>query len=104
VRPLPRDGHGLRRHTADGDLRPADEDEEVSDDDDVVGFAGNEIDLSDEVRDEILLAMPLKPLCKDDCQGLCPVCGGNRNTVPCTCEADRRQAASQFAALGKLKI
>jgi uncharacterized protein len=84
---------------------PADEDdEELADDPDFVGFAGNEIDLSDELRDEILLAMPLKPLCKDDCQGLCPVCGGNRNVAPCTCETEQRQVASQFAALGKLKI
>lgn len=84
---------------------PADEDdEELGDDADVVGFAGNEIDLSDEVRDEILLAIPLKPLCSESCRGLCPVCGGNRNTVPCTCESDQRQASSQFAALGKLKV
>jgi uncharacterized protein len=84
---------------------PADEDdEELADDADVVGFAGNEIDLSDEVRDEFLLAIPLKPLCSEACRGLCPVCGGNRNAVPCTCEADNRQAVSKFAALGKLKI
>jgi uncharacterized protein len=83
---------------------PADEDEEVGDDAEVVGFGGNEIDLSDEVRDEILLAIPLKPLCSEDCQGLCSVCGGNRNVTPCTCEAEQRRAASQFASLGKLKI
>lgn len=82
----------------------ADEDEDVGDDADVVGFAGNEIDLSDEVRDEILLAIPLKPLCSESCLGLCAVCGGNRNTVPCNCEVEQKQAASQFAALGKLKI
>jgi uncharacterized protein len=84
---------------------PADEDDEaVGDDADVVGFGGNEIDLSDEVRDEILLAIPLKPLCSEGCQGLCSVCGGNRNVTPCTCEADQKRAASQFASLGNLKI
>jgi uncharacterized protein len=82
---------------------PADEDEELEDAD-VVGFAGNEIDLSDEVRDEILLAIPLQVLCQESCRGLCPVCGGNRNKVPCQCEEEQRQAASRFAALGKLKI
>lgn len=81
-----------------------DDDEDVGDDADVVGFAGNEINIADEVRDEILLAIPLKPLCSETCQGLCVVCGGNRNVVPCTCEADQRRAASQFATLGKLKI
>ncbi|HVU49395.1 MAG TPA: DUF177 domain-containing protein [Polyangia bacterium] len=84
---------------------PADEGEEVGEDDgDIVGFAGNEIVLDDELRDEILLALPVQVLCAESCQGLCPVCGGNRNTVPCQCEAERRQSASQFAALGKLKI
>jgi uncharacterized protein len=84
---------------------PADEDdEEIADDEDVVGFAGNEIALDDELRDEILLALPLQVLCQESCRGLCPVCGGNRNANPCDCEAQQRQAQSQFAALGKLKI
>jgi uncharacterized protein len=84
---------------------PADEDdEELDEDDDVIGFAGREIDVSDEVRDEILLALPLKPLCDESCRGLCPVCGGNRNTVRCECEAEQRHATSRLAALGKLKI
>jgi uncharacterized protein len=83
---------------------PADEDEDLGDDADVIGFAGNEIDLADEVRDEILLALPFKPLCQDACRGLCSVCGGNRNTSPCDCEERNRQAASRLAALGDLKI
>jgi len=83
---------------------PADEDEDLGDDADVVGFAGNEIVLDEELRDEILLAIPLQVLCTESCRGLCAVCGGNRNLVPCTCEEERRQSASRFAALGKLKI
>jgi uncharacterized protein len=85
---------------------PADEDDEelAEDDGDVVGFAGNEIALDEEVRDEILLGIPLQVLCSEACKGLCPVCGGNRNAVPCQCEAERRESASRFAALGKLKV
>jgi uncharacterized protein len=83
---------------------PADEDEDLGEDADVVGFAGGEINVADEVRDEILLAVPLQTLCSDSCRGLCAVCGGNRNVVACECEADARAAASRFAALGKLKI
>jgi uncharacterized protein len=84
---------------------PADEGDDVGEDDaDVVGFPGNEIVLDDELRDEILLAIPVQVLCEEACKGLCPVCGGNRNTVPCQCAAERRESASQFAALGKLKI
>lgn len=80
------------------------EDDEIDEADDVIAFGGNEIDLSDEIRDEILLALPLQPLCSEACRGLCPICGGNRNAVACECEAEQRQAASRFAALGKLKI
>jgi uncharacterized protein len=83
---------------------PADEGEDLGDDADVVGFAGNEIDVGDEIRDEIVLAIPLKPLCTETCRGLCSVCGGNRNTSPCDCEERERQAASRFAAIGNLKI
>jgi len=56
------------------------------------------------LRDEILLAIPVQVLCSESCRGLCAVCGGNRNAIPCTCEEERRQSASRFATLGKLKI
>lgn len=74
------------------------------DDPDVIFFAGNEIDVSDEIRDEILLALPVGPLCQPECRGLCPVCGGNRNVTPCDCEERARVAGSKLAALGRLKV
>jgi uncharacterized protein len=85
---------------------PADEDDdELDGETDVVGFQGGQIDVSEPVRDEILLALPVKPLCADACKGLCAVCGGNRNATPCDCEELQRQSGSRFAAsLGKLKI
>ena len=43
----------------------------------------------DWVREELLLALPDNPLCKVDCLGICPVCGNNRNSNPCTC-ADKK--------------
>lgn len=76
----------------------------VEDDDpDVVVFPGAEIEIDDELRDEILLSIPLGPVCREGCRGLCPVCGGNRNLSPCDCEERQRMASSKFAALGKLK-
>jgi uncharacterized protein len=45
------------------------------------------IDLGALVREQLNLALPMKPLCREDCQGLCPVCGANRNTTSCDCEA-----------------
>jgi uncharacterized protein len=71
---------------------------------DVVVFPGGEIDISDEVRDEIVLAIPLGPVCSETCRGLCPVCGGNRNLTACDCEERQRQGQSKFAELAKLKI
>ncbi|MCM8766104.1 MAG: DUF177 domain-containing protein [Candidatus Omnitrophica bacterium] len=45
------------------------------------------IDTTDDLRQEIILDYPLKPLCKPDCQGLCPKCGGNLNRGECKCIA-----------------
>lgn len=80
-----------------------DDDEEASDDGELVAFSGGVIDVGREVRDEILLALPISPLCRADCAGLCPVCGGNRNERPCDCEERRLRAQSKFALLEKLK-
>lgn len=58
------------------------EDEEVQ----LIAPDANTIDLTEDVRQFILLALPQKMLCKEDCGGLCPVCGINRNHAPCECE------------------
>ena len=50
-------------------------------------FDGETIELDDLVKEEILLALPGHILCREDCQGLCPVCGIDRNTATCNCEA-----------------
>jgi len=57
---------------------------------------GDEIDLIDVVREQILLNLPEQVLCKEDCKGLCPQCGANRNLIDCDCgkdEIDPRWAA-----------
>lgn len=43
------------------------------------------IELDPEIREEIILDYPIKPLCKPDCKGLCPRCGANLNEGGCTC-------------------
>lgn len=45
----------------------------------------NVIDITDNLREEIILSYPLKPLCRSDCQGLCPNCGQNLNKARCNC-------------------
>lgn len=47
-----------------------------------------QIDLREVVREQLLLAIPEQIFCKDDCKGLCPQCGGNRNLIDCSCEKD----------------
>lgn len=60
---------------------PADGDSE----DERHAVAGEEIILDPWIRQDVLLALPYRPLCRQDCAGLCPVCGGNRNIFPCQC-------------------
>jgi uncharacterized protein len=47
----------------------------------------DEVDLEPLVRDAVLLELPQAPLCRTDCQGLCPFCGANRNEEACGCKA-----------------
>ena len=49
----------------------------------------HEIDLSEDIRDLLVLAIPAKLLCREDCQGLCAGCGANLNTESCRCAATR---------------
>jgi uncharacterized protein len=48
-----------------------------------------EIDLTDDIRDLLLLSLPVKLLCKEDCRGLCTGCGANLNVEECRCAAKR---------------
>jgi DUF177 domain-containing protein len=48
-------------------------------------YQGDGILLEDMVREQVLLAVPLKMLCREDCQGLCPQCGKNLNSGSCSC-------------------
>jgi uncharacterized protein len=56
-----------------------------ADDLDVDFYDNDEIDVARLVDNEATLALPMKPLCRDDCRGLCPACGVNRNVATCTC-------------------
>lgn len=62
-----------------------------SDDDDFVILpkTSGDYDISDRIREAILLELPLKPLCSEDCRGLCPMCGVNLNETDCDCTPDK---------------
>ncbi len=69
-------------------VAPASDDEEQelqADDVGVSFYKDDEIDLGDLVREQFYLALPMKPLCRPDCRGLCAVCGVNRNRETCNC-------------------
>jgi len=86
---------GARKAAAD----TGEDDVEAPVDEDVLGLAeyrDEKIDLGEVVREQLYLALPMKPLCREDCKGLCPVCGVNRNRETCTCQqewVDPRMAA-----------
>jgi uncharacterized protein len=68
--------------------RPEDQEDEVelSDREVVVGYYdADRLDLGDVAREQIFLSLPLKPLCREDCRGLCPTCGKNLNDGDCGC-------------------
>ena len=64
-------------------------------------YLGDTIDLSEEVRQSLILEIPNWPLCSEECKGLCPQCGGNRNVVDCDCQISE-ESSSPFAALADL--
>jgi uncharacterized protein len=49
-------------------------------------FDGAVVDIDELVREQLLLALPAQVLCREDCKGLCPVCGGDRNLKDCQCQ------------------
>jgi uncharacterized protein len=61
----------------------ADEDFETS------YYRDDQINLNELLREQFYLALPMKPLCAEDCRGLCPQCGTNLNTGSCTCVTAR---------------
>jgi uncharacterized protein len=65
-------------------------------------YTGEVLDLESIVREQLILMLPLKPLCAETCRGLCPGCGANLNQEPCACPAEKTD--SPLAALAKPKI
>ena len=65
-------------------------------------FHGEEIDLHDAVQEEVLMAVPMKTLCRPECKGLCPQCGADLNQGECGCE--KKIINPKFAVLKGLKL
>lgn len=65
-------------------------------------FDGEGIELDDLVREELLLAVPVNVLCREDCRGLCPNCGIDRNLNDCQCESN--EGDSRWQKLKELQM
>jgi uncharacterized protein len=64
-----------------------DEEVEIDEGEAEIGFyEGKGIQLEDILREQVLLALPMQRVCRDDCKGICPVCGKNRNETMCDCK------------------
>ena len=63
-----------------------DDEREVQDEElDTSYYRDDQIDLNELLREQFYLVLPMKPLCRDECKGLCPQCGTNWNTASCAC-------------------
>ena len=67
----------------------------------IVHLGGDILETEPLVVEQIQLNIPMKPLCRTDCAGLCPVCGADLNEESCSCE--RRPPDPRWAALAALK-
>jgi uncharacterized protein len=65
-------------------------------------YSGDEIDFSEEIAEQILLEIPYKPLCSEDCKGLCTSCGADLNSTDCSCSSNAVSMA--FSSLEGLKL
>jgi uncharacterized protein len=60
----------------------------LSEDDEIYFFEGDEIDIAPALLKAVFMELPMHPLCKPSCKGICPQCGADLNVSPCTCEND----------------
>jgi len=67
---------------------------------DVDHYAGDEVEINNLFREQLILAVPMYPLCRPDCPGLCPICGHNLNNGNCGCK--KEDADNPFAVIKKL--
>lgn len=65
-------------------------------------YIGDEVDISDYIREQVAMSLPFKVVCTDNCKGLCSNCGVNLNTEQCGCESE--QIDPRLSVLKNLKI
>ena len=89
-------------YTKSDDAQPEDEVELGEEDLVSVTYNGDEIDFTGEIAEQILLGLPYKPLCSDDCKGLCFTCGADLNSSACRC--NETETSMVFSPLKGFKV
>ena len=82
---MPFEGHIDVRYLPASEMSVEDEREVAEEDLDTSYYRDDQIDLNELLREQFYLALPMKPLCRESCAGLCPQCGTNLNTGTCQC-------------------
>ncbi|MCW5785918.1 MAG: DUF177 domain-containing protein [Nitrospira sp.] len=77
--------------------QPVEPIEEADEEDELYWFQGDHLDLAPMLREQVILAAPMQPVCREECLGLCSQCGQNLNERRCGCPPE--QAPSPFRVL-----
>jgi uncharacterized protein len=85
------------------DKSPAEREELNEEDLDTFVHDGVRIDLEPVIREQLVLAIPITPLCSEDCKGICGGCGVDLNQASCACKEASSPATTWAAALSRLK-
>jgi uncharacterized protein len=88
-----------------GTSQNVNEEEEIElDEQDLISatYIGDEIDLAHEIEEQVAMEVTSKPLCSEECKGLCPVCGIDMNKNTCSCS--RKELNLKFSALKDFKV
>ena len=79
------------------------EEVEIGEDEVEIGFyEGGGLEMEDILREQVLLALPMQRTCSEDCKGICPACGRNRNETECDCRIE--SGGDRWGALRRLEI
>ena len=83
------------------DIAKAEQHQLKGDELDTVFYSNDLIETDDLLREQLILNLPMKPLCSQDCRGFCPKCGSDLNVSGCSCES--KDMDPRFEVLKKLK-
>jgi uncharacterized protein len=85
------------------ELMPADRENEIAVEENVLFYDNRKVDLKAYVMEQLMVNVPIKVLCSEHCAGICNICGHDRNEENCSCEQDLKQEKETDPRLAQLK-